>query len=304
MAASDTSPDAARLLRTRGLRAFVDGLVAVVLPTYLLARGLSPTQVGAVITATLLGSAAVTLTIALRGGRFDRVHLLQLMAGADDRDRAGLRDGGGVRGPARRGGGRARSTRRSATSAPSCRSSRRCSPTRCRPSGAPTSSPATAWWRRWPAPSARWRPACRSGWPTTPTSPSSTPSAACSSFYALVGRRAAPVLPAAGAAADGRRRGPRPQRARALEGDRAAAVRAVQRRRLRRRLRGAVDPRAVVGAPPRPVDGDRRRGVLLERAPDGQLRAAGAGIAAPDRADPHDGVHARARQPAADRRRR
>jgi MFS family permease len=80
MAASDTSPDAARLLRTRGLRALVDGLVAVVLPTYLLARGLTPTQVGAVITATLLGSAAVTLTVALRGGRRDRVHLLQLMA--------------------------------------------------------------------------------------------------------------------------------------------------------------------------------------------------------------------------------
>jgi len=80
MAASDTSPDAARLLRTRGLRALVDGLVAVVLPTYLLARGLTPTQVGAVITATLLGSAAVTLTIALRGGRRDRVHLLQLMS--------------------------------------------------------------------------------------------------------------------------------------------------------------------------------------------------------------------------------
>ena len=80
MAASDLSPDAARLLRTRGLRAFVDGLVAVVLPSYLLARGLSPTQVGAVITATLLGSAAVTLTVALRGGRRDRVHLLQLMA--------------------------------------------------------------------------------------------------------------------------------------------------------------------------------------------------------------------------------
>src|SRR5688572_25032388 len=80
MAASDTSPDARRLLATRGLRALVDGLVAVVLPTYLLARGLTPTQVGAVITATLLGSAAVTLTIALRGGRLDRVHLLELMS--------------------------------------------------------------------------------------------------------------------------------------------------------------------------------------------------------------------------------
>ena len=81
MAATDTSPDAPRLLRTRGLRALVDGLVAVVLPAYLLARGFNATEVGAIVTATLLGSAAVSLTIGLRGGRFDRVHLLQVMAG-------------------------------------------------------------------------------------------------------------------------------------------------------------------------------------------------------------------------------
>ena len=55
MAATDTSPDAPRLLRTRGLRALVDGLVAVVLPAYLLARGFNATEVGAVVTATLLG---------------------------------------------------------------------------------------------------------------------------------------------------------------------------------------------------------------------------------------------------------
>jgi len=81
MAATDTSPDAPRLLRTRGLRALVDGLVAVVLPAYLLARGFDATEVGAIVTATLLGSAAVSLTIGLRGGRFDRIHLLQVMAG-------------------------------------------------------------------------------------------------------------------------------------------------------------------------------------------------------------------------------
>jgi MFS family permease len=80
MAAGDLSGDASRLLRTRGLRALVDGLVAVVLPSYLLALGLNATQVGAIVTATLLGSAAVTLTIGVRGGRFDRAHLLQLMA--------------------------------------------------------------------------------------------------------------------------------------------------------------------------------------------------------------------------------
>lgn len=72
--------DATRLLRTRGLRALADGLVAVVLPGYLLARGLSPTQVGAVITATLLGSAAVTLTIGLRGGHLDRRRVLLLLS--------------------------------------------------------------------------------------------------------------------------------------------------------------------------------------------------------------------------------
>ena len=74
------APERRRLLTTRGLRALVDGTVATVLPAYLLARGLSPTQVGAVVTATLLGSAAVTLTIGLRAGRVDRRQLLRLMS--------------------------------------------------------------------------------------------------------------------------------------------------------------------------------------------------------------------------------
>ena len=72
--------DSRRLLATRGVRALVDGTVATVLPAYLLARGLSPTEVGAVVTATLLGSAAVTLTIGLRGGRVDRRELLRCMS--------------------------------------------------------------------------------------------------------------------------------------------------------------------------------------------------------------------------------
>ena len=79
MAEAAARGDTRRLLRTRGLRAAMDGLVAVVLPVFLLARGFSPTQVGAVVTATLLGSAAITMTIGLRGGHLDRVHLLQLM---------------------------------------------------------------------------------------------------------------------------------------------------------------------------------------------------------------------------------
>ena len=72
--------DARRLLATRGVRALVDGTVATILPAYLLARGLRPSQVGAVITCTLLGSAAVTLAVGLRGAHLDRVRLLQVIA--------------------------------------------------------------------------------------------------------------------------------------------------------------------------------------------------------------------------------
>lgn len=72
--------DARRLLATRGVRALVDGAVATVLPAYLLARGLRPSEVGAVITATLLGSAAVTLLVGTRGGHLDRIRLLQVIA--------------------------------------------------------------------------------------------------------------------------------------------------------------------------------------------------------------------------------
>lgn len=74
------SPDAVRIVRARGLRALIDGLVAVILPGYLLAKGFDTLQVGAVITATLLGSAAVTLAIGLWGGSVPRRHLLQLVA--------------------------------------------------------------------------------------------------------------------------------------------------------------------------------------------------------------------------------
>lgn len=75
-----SSPDARRIVRTRGLRALVDGLVAVILPGYLLAQGLDTFQVGAVITATLLGSAAITLAIGLKAGAVPRRRLLQLIA--------------------------------------------------------------------------------------------------------------------------------------------------------------------------------------------------------------------------------
>jgi hypothetical protein len=42
------------LLTARGLRAFGDGFVSVLLPVYLLGLGLDELQIGAVATATLL----------------------------------------------------------------------------------------------------------------------------------------------------------------------------------------------------------------------------------------------------------
>jgi MFS family permease len=71
-----TTGDAALLLWSRGLRAFGDGLVSIVLPAYLLVRGFEASEVGLLITATLLGSAASTLLIGMLAGRFARKRLL------------------------------------------------------------------------------------------------------------------------------------------------------------------------------------------------------------------------------------
>ena len=72
--------DAKVLLQARGLRAFADGLVSVVLPLYLLARGFSPLRIGALVTATLLGSAAVSLGVGFWAYRVDRTALLRTVA--------------------------------------------------------------------------------------------------------------------------------------------------------------------------------------------------------------------------------
>ena len=55
------------LLIGRGLRAFVDGYVAVLLPAYLLALGYDNWHVGLLSTATLLGSAMATLALGAWG---------------------------------------------------------------------------------------------------------------------------------------------------------------------------------------------------------------------------------------------
>src|SRR5579885_1431779 len=59
-----------RVVSGRSLRAVADGFVSIILPAYLLALGLDPFEVGLVATATLLGSAALTLAAGFVIGRF------------------------------------------------------------------------------------------------------------------------------------------------------------------------------------------------------------------------------------------
>jgi len=63
----------------RGLRGLVDGFVAVLLPVYLLALGFSAFEVGAIATATLLGSALATIAVGAWGYRW-HPHRLMLAA--------------------------------------------------------------------------------------------------------------------------------------------------------------------------------------------------------------------------------
>ena len=65
-----------RILIGRALRSFADGFIAVVLPAYLLALGLGQLEVGVISTATLLGSASMTLAVGRWGHRFSIRRLL------------------------------------------------------------------------------------------------------------------------------------------------------------------------------------------------------------------------------------
>lgn len=62
--------DEARLVATRALRGFADGFASVVLIGHLDGLGFSAFETSAIVTATLLGSAAFTLGVGLVGGRF------------------------------------------------------------------------------------------------------------------------------------------------------------------------------------------------------------------------------------------
>ena len=52
-----TSGDALRVLAARGVRAFADGFVALLLPIYLVEIGFNALAVGAIVASTLVGTA-------------------------------------------------------------------------------------------------------------------------------------------------------------------------------------------------------------------------------------------------------
>ena len=69
------SRDAGLILAARGVRAFTDGYVALLLPYYLTLLGYDALQVGIIATATLLGSGILTLLVSVFAYRF-RLHAL------------------------------------------------------------------------------------------------------------------------------------------------------------------------------------------------------------------------------------
>ena len=73
-------PDAKLLLGARGLRAFGDGYVSLLLPYYLTLLGYGALEIGAIITATLLGSGLTTLGVGLVAHRYRPRTLLELAA--------------------------------------------------------------------------------------------------------------------------------------------------------------------------------------------------------------------------------
>jgi MFS family permease len=72
MLPSSATPDAARLVATRAARGFADGLASVLLASYLTRLGFTPLEVGAIVTSTLLGSAALLICVGLAGHRWRR----------------------------------------------------------------------------------------------------------------------------------------------------------------------------------------------------------------------------------------
>lgn len=73
---ASATADTRRLVAARAARGFADGVVSVLLACYLSEIGMSPLEIGAIITSTLLGSAALTLVVGLMGQRLRRRRVL------------------------------------------------------------------------------------------------------------------------------------------------------------------------------------------------------------------------------------
>jgi MFS family permease len=80
-ALASLSPDGRLLFATRMVRMFAYGLIAIVLGLYLSQVGFSDTQVGLVLSLTLLGDAAVSLPITIIADRLGRRRMLVVGAG-------------------------------------------------------------------------------------------------------------------------------------------------------------------------------------------------------------------------------
>jgi MFS family permease len=74
--AASGSNDASRILVARGLRAFGDGFVALLVPIYLLELGFSALAIGAIVTSTLIGTALLTLWAGMVANRYSVRRLL------------------------------------------------------------------------------------------------------------------------------------------------------------------------------------------------------------------------------------
>src|SRR6188474_79046 len=78
--ASKMRSDVNLLYAARGVRGFGDGFAIIILPAYLTAIGYDPVQIGIVATASLLGTALLTLAIGSIAARHDLRTLLLLGA--------------------------------------------------------------------------------------------------------------------------------------------------------------------------------------------------------------------------------
>src|SRR5262252_6426763 len=74
------SADVLRVLAARGVRAFGDGFVALLLPIYQVELGFSALAVGAIVTSTLIGTAILTLGVGWVANRYSRRRLLIIAA--------------------------------------------------------------------------------------------------------------------------------------------------------------------------------------------------------------------------------